>query len=153
MAPDVPRYYYDRGSNHLDQNDLTWALADFDQAIRLDDGDARAYSARGAIRFAQGDFAAAARDFDEAQRLMPVNPGSSLWLLAVQVRLGEASVDKLAQAVDAARLDDCDKPFFTAEIERARRGDAVALFTHAIEVCTPDRLARTGALAEARRAR
>ena len=153
MAPDVARYYYDRGSNHLDKNDLSWALADFNQAIRLDDGDARAYSARGAIRFAQGNFAAAARDFDEAQRLMPVNPGSSLWLLAVQVRLGEASVDKLAQAVDAARLDDCDKPFFTAEIERARRGDAVALFTHAIEVCTPDRLARTGVLAEARRAR
>jgi tetratricopeptide (TPR) repeat protein len=53
------------------QGDLDGALADFEQAIRFDPGDAAAYNGRGRVRHARGDLPRAITDYDQALRLDP----------------------------------------------------------------------------------
>lgn len=153
MAPNVARYYYDRGRNHLDKDDRSWALADFDQAIRLDPADRRAHLARGAIRFAEAHFADAATDFAAALAEKPGDGEATLWLRAARARAGAEDPIYLARAIDELNPDPCDRTFFAGEMEVLQGKPARLHFEHAVGICAPDRLARTGALAEARRAR
>jgi len=60
-----------RGVAWKTKGDLDRALADYDEAIRLDPGLANAYNNRGAALGAKGEFDAAMRSFDTAIRLDP----------------------------------------------------------------------------------
>jgi tetratricopeptide (TPR) repeat protein len=60
-----------RGIAHLGQNDSEHALADFDEAIRLDARNPAAYENRGLVLDRTGDREGAMADFNEALRLNP----------------------------------------------------------------------------------
>ena len=49
------------------------AIADFDEAIKLDPNDATAYNNRGSAKEKLGDYASASADFDQAIKLDPNN--------------------------------------------------------------------------------
>ncbi|MGO9135188.1 MAG: tetratricopeptide repeat protein [Methylovirgula sp.] len=63
--------YNNRGVAYAAKGDLDRAIADFDQAIRLDPKDEVAYKNRGGAYKAKGDFDRAIADYSEAIRLDP----------------------------------------------------------------------------------
>src|SRR5262245_14517341 len=63
--------YNNRGLAWQSKRDLDRAIADFDQAIRLDPPLAAPYNNRGGVWYAQRDFDRAIPDFDQAIRLDP----------------------------------------------------------------------------------
>jgi tetratricopeptide (TPR) repeat protein len=63
-----------RGAAYLAKQQYDSALADFDQAIRLDPSRGLIFAHRGAVRLAKGDNEGAAQDLDEAQALDPADP-------------------------------------------------------------------------------
>jgi lipoprotein NlpI len=63
--------FIDRGNAHLAKNEVDPALADYDEAIRLNPRSATAFYDRGILRQKQGDPGAAIADYDEAVRLNP----------------------------------------------------------------------------------
>jgi tetratricopeptide (TPR) repeat protein len=69
---DVIHFIY-RGAAYQRKSDYDRAIADFDQAIRLDPNDAfaTAYNSRGNAYNAKGDYDRAIADFDQAIRLHP----------------------------------------------------------------------------------
>src|SRR5262249_35695281 len=68
--------YASRGVAYLAQSDLDHAMADFNEAIRLDPKDAAPYYNRGVACTAQGDLDRAIADFYEAIRLDPKDAAS-----------------------------------------------------------------------------
>jgi lipoprotein NlpI len=69
-------FYVARGLHYKDNRDLDRAIADLDQAIRLDPKDAGAYGNRGDAWRAKGDLDRAIADYDEAIR---INPKNAFW--------------------------------------------------------------------------
>jgi tetratricopeptide (TPR) repeat protein len=67
--------FNNRGVAYGDQRDYARAIADYDQAIRLNPQDALAYSNRGFAYYNQQDYARAIADHHQAIRL---NPGDAL---------------------------------------------------------------------------
>jgi lipoprotein NlpI len=65
--------YVSRGVEYKNKRGLDRAIADFDQAIRLEPKNADAYTVRGMAWEAKGDFDRAIADFDQAIRLDPKN--------------------------------------------------------------------------------
>ncbi|MGB9365341.1 MAG: tetratricopeptide repeat protein [Xanthobacteraceae bacterium] len=63
--------YYNRGNAHSAKGDLTAAIADYDEAIKLDPKNARALTNRGTAHSEKGDAEAALADFDEAIKRDP----------------------------------------------------------------------------------
>ena len=63
--------YLTRGIARYDRKDYDGAIADYDQAIRLDPKFAIAYNNRGNARKAKGDLDGAIADYDQAIRLNP----------------------------------------------------------------------------------
>jgi tetratricopeptide (TPR) repeat protein len=152
LAPGVARYYADRGRNHLAKSDLVWARADLDEAIKLDPADPRARLARGVLNFADGKFNAAGEDFAAALARSPGDAETRLWLHAVRAHTRVEDPAMLARALDELGPDACDRAFFAGEIAALSGRDAALSFRQAAEACAPDRFARTGALAEIKRA-
>src|SRR6516225_4005720 len=66
---------YDRGNAWRNKGDLDRAIADYNEAIRLDPKDAKAYNNRGIASRAKADLDRAIADYNEAIRLDP-NAGS-----------------------------------------------------------------------------
>jgi tetratricopeptide (TPR) repeat protein len=73
--------------NHLGEHEK--ALADFDQAIKLDPGFAMAYRARGAVYWEQERWEEAARDYSKAIELEPSNAGAYWGRGDVYTQLGK----------------------------------------------------------------
>ena len=73
IRPTFAVAYVCRGSAWLIKNDLPWAIADYEKAIKLDPQYAKAYIGRGMARLDSGDTRAAFEDFDFAVRLEPEN--------------------------------------------------------------------------------
>lgn len=152
LAPGVARYYYDRGRNHLAKYDLVWARADLDEAIRLEPAEARAWLARGVLAFAEGRVNAAADDFAAALARAPGDAEARLWRHVARARTRTEDPMLLTRAIEELKPDPCDEAFFAGEAALAQGRQAVPSFRQVVESCGPDRLARTGALMELKRA-
>lgn len=63
--------YYNRGNAHSAKGDFAAAIADYDEAIRLDPKNARAVANRGTAHSEKGDAEAAIADFDAAIKRDP----------------------------------------------------------------------------------
>jgi lipoprotein NlpI len=134
---ELAKAYYFRGVEYRDKGDLDRALADLNQAIRLDPKFALAYNNRGLAWEDKGELDRALADYNEAIRLDPklalpyVNQG------LVSHRRGE--LDRaLADYDEAIRLD---SKFAQAYYNRARawrdKGEldrALADYTEALEL-------------------
>jgi tetratricopeptide (TPR) repeat protein len=70
-AADDALFYNRRGNAYMYRHDYDRAIADFNQAIRLDPEYAKAYNGRGATYFRKGDYDRAMSDYDRAIRLDP----------------------------------------------------------------------------------
>ena len=66
--------YGNRGNAYYDKMDYDRAIADVNEAIRLDPKHANAYNGRGTVYRAEGDNDRAISDFNEAIRLDPKDP-------------------------------------------------------------------------------
>ena len=64
----LAQLYYHRGTAYYDKGEYDRAIADFDQALRLQPKSAATYNYRGLAKLAFGDDQGAMRDFDEAIR-------------------------------------------------------------------------------------
>src|SRR5262245_22952130 len=71
-----PAFYLARGERWLRGGDFDRAIADFDQAIRLQPDSALAYHHRGNAWSGKGELDRALADYEAAIRLDPNNPGS-----------------------------------------------------------------------------
>jgi tetratricopeptide (TPR) repeat protein len=126
-----------RGASRYESGDLAGALADFDEALRLQPALAAAYNNRGATRYEFGDLAGALADFEEALRLRPNNADLLSSRGAIRAELGD-----LAGAADDCRRAEALAPG-NAHVH-ARRGvllseqkdfpAAVAAFDRALAV-------------------
>lgn len=67
----VAEDYYSRGNARYNSGEFEAALADYNEAIRIDPNYAKAYNNRGLVRSDLGDFQAAIADYSEAIRLNP----------------------------------------------------------------------------------
>lgn len=65
--------YFNRARQMRKDGDLAAALADYNEAIRLNPKDTEAYNSRGITRHQMGDLDAAIADYGEALRLKPQN--------------------------------------------------------------------------------
>jgi tetratricopeptide (TPR) repeat protein len=72
--PTLPTGYTHRAWALQEKGDVDRALADLDEALRLEPGNEEAHSTRGTIHLMRGDYVRARADLDEAVRL---SPGSS----------------------------------------------------------------------------
>jgi len=65
--------FQDRGLAYYDKRDYDHAIADYDQAIKLDPKNANAFKFRGLAYYRKQDYFHAIADFDEAIRIEPGN--------------------------------------------------------------------------------
>jgi tetratricopeptide (TPR) repeat protein len=116
--------------------DHNGAIADFDEAIKLDPGYALAWMNRGRARQARGDYERALADFADATRLNPKAPegyADQAWLLATcpfeKLRNGKEAV-KLAD--QATELADKSSAFFfdVSAAAHAEAGDFTSAVAH-----------------------
>ena len=70
-APTTAEEFRARGWTFVENRDFARAIADFDQAIRLDPNFARAYRNRGFAHFNKGDYDRAIADYEAALRIDP----------------------------------------------------------------------------------
>jgi len=117
--------------------DFPQAIANFDEAIRLDPGDARAYNIRGNVWDDKGEFERALADYDSAIHIDPNNPAAFhdraiLWQR--QGALDKALVD-LDRAIRFSFADAnmyCDRGLVW--YEKGRHDRAIADFNQAIRL-------------------
>ncbi|MBD2361210.1 tetratricopeptide repeat protein [Anabaena minutissima FACHB-250] len=110
--------YVARGAARLATGDLQGAMADLNEAIRLNPEaiEAEAYSLRGRIRAQQRDFKGALADYNEAVRFKPEDPGN--FINRAELRFQQQDYKgALADLNEALRLKPKD-----AEILKARAG-------------------------------
>jgi tetratricopeptide (TPR) repeat protein len=80
----------ERGAIRYHRGDLDLAIADYDQAIRLDSTDADTFKNRGSAYQAKGDLGRAIRDYEQAVRLDPRSEGFRRYLEAARRANGGA---------------------------------------------------------------
>ncbi len=83
--------YVNRGRKDQAGGDFDSALANFNQAIRLDPKLAEAYDSRGGIYDGKGDYARAIADYDEALKLDPKLESATNHRAIAQEKLAKAS--------------------------------------------------------------
>ena len=84
---------YNRATAYFYLRDHALAIADYDQALRLDPGYARAYNGRAVVYSALGEHARAIENYDRAVRLDPGYYNNRAWALYLLGRNAEALVD------------------------------------------------------------
>jgi tetratricopeptide (TPR) repeat protein len=131
------RDYFQRGYARQDKGDLDGALADYNEAIRLDPNDALSYNNRGVIRKDKGDLDSALADYNEAIRLDPNN--TLPYNNRGNTRKDKGDLDgALADYSEAIRLDPNNALFyFNRGIIRRDKGDldgALADYNEAIRL-------------------
>jgi len=128
---------YEKGSTFLARNELDNALAQFEEAIRLDHNYAPAFRGRGSVYYRQGKFELAISDYTEAIRLNPDNALAYHNRGVVYAKKQE--FDKsIADFTEGIRLSPIvAKAYFDRGVIFGNRGDrdkAVADYTKAIEL-------------------
>jgi tetratricopeptide (TPR) repeat protein len=134
---DLASTYYNRAISYRQKGEIDSALADYNEAIRINPKHARAFNNRGTLYKEKGDLDRAIADFGEAIRLDPK-------FAAAYFNRGNAYDDKgddakaLADLEAAIKLDPKNAAAFTVRgVVWRRKGDfdrAVADFTQAIEL-------------------
>ena len=101
--------HYIKGVRLHDQGLLTEAIAEYDEAIRLDSGDPRAYNARGLAYISLGQAERALPDLDEAIRLDPdfAEAYNNRGFAYLSLRDAEKALPDLDLAIE---LDDVERP-------------------------------------------
>ncbi len=71
QGKDLVWAYYNRGLAYIDLGEYRRAIEDYDEALRLDPGNASAYNNRGYAYRELGEYRRAIKDLDQALRLDP----------------------------------------------------------------------------------
>jgi tetratricopeptide (TPR) repeat protein len=98
------RQYVARGNHFYRTGDLDYALADFEEAIRLDPKSAKAFYGRGCVRAKRDEVVKAVADLSEAIRLDPTDVSAFVDRSVVLVMRGEWEL-ALADCDAALKLD------------------------------------------------
>ena len=99
--------YYNRGSEYDGKRDLDRAMADYDQAIRLDPKYAHAYNNRGIAWLGKKDNDRAMADYDQAIRLDP-KLSSAYYNRGLVWKAKGDKARAIADFTEAQRLGDTD---------------------------------------------
>ncbi len=134
---ELAAFYVSRGVEYKNQRGLDRALADFDQAIRLDPKNSDAYTVRGMAWKAKGDFDRAIADFDQAIRLDPKN--TDAYTVRGVTWETKGDLDRaIADYDQAIRIDPKDAGAYTVRgVAWAAKGDldrAIADYDQAIRL-------------------
>ncbi len=86
LAPDEPRYLYQRGMTRWQAGDTTKAKADFDGVLALRPDDTQSLMARARLALAEGPSPAASADIDRAAGLLDAGAQARLELADLYVR-------------------------------------------------------------------
>ena len=132
-----PNFYRERGIAAYRSGDFLGAVGNFDEAIRLDPGDAQSYNFRGNVWDELGIVERALADYDEAIRIDPNNPAIFLDRAILWQRRGE--LDKALIDLDRAiRFSFSDVAMYCGRglvwYEKGRHDRALADFNHAIRL-------------------
>ena len=121
--------YLDRAKSRKASDDRDGALADYNEAIRLEPDDAWAYLDRGWLRVDMADHRGAAADFDEAVRLNPdfAQAYSRRGLLRMDMADYRGAVADFDEAI---RLDGGDvDAYYNRGVSRSAMGDRAGALT------------------------
>jgi lipoprotein NlpI len=102
--------YNNRGVALSLKGDFDRAIADHDEAIRMNPRYAWAYLNRGVTRFAQGQFEPAGVDFSEALQLNPNDASFVIWRYFAQSRADHRTAAGSELATNAAKVDKAKWP-------------------------------------------
>ncbi|HLJ63220.1 MAG TPA: lysozyme inhibitor LprI family protein [Stellaceae bacterium] len=102
------------------------AIADFNEAIRLNDASSRAFSDRGFALFAAGQFADAAKDFDRVSLSDPTASYAVLWLYLAKSRAHDTSGDSFASTAAYLDLKTWPGPVVSFYLGKATADDVTA---------------------------
>ena len=129
--------YFDRGFAKQKKGDLDGAMADYDQAIKLNPKDASAFNNRGNAKFAKGDLNGAMADYNQAIKINPKNTLAYNNLGNVKLRKGELD-GAMADLNQAIQLNpQYGLAYRNRGNAKRRKGDfdgAIADFNRAIKV-------------------
>ena len=111
-GPDLARLYGKRGLEYSKEKEYDRAISDYNEAIRIDPGDALFFNQRGSAFLQKGDYDRAIQEFSEAIELNPNDARS--FSRRGDVYETENDYDRaIADYNEAIRLDPKDAFFFT----------------------------------------
>jgi tetratricopeptide (TPR) repeat protein len=137
QQPTSAEMFKARGSAYLQKKDYAAAMADFDQAIKLNPGDADAFRWRGNGYIAMAQYARALEDFDQAIKLDPHNAEAFNDRGVCYERLGDLpkALSAYKEAVKwkpdlAVAHDNIGRVYF----QMGQHADAIASYNEAIRL-------------------
>src|SRR5262245_42279334 len=130
-------FYRQRGIDAYRSGDFLGAVGNFDEAIRLDPGDAQSYNFRGNVWDELGIVERALADYDEAIRIDPNNP--AIFLDRAVLWQGRGQLDKALVDLDRAiRFSFSNVDMYCGRglvwNKKGRHDRALADFNHAIKL-------------------
>jgi lipoprotein NlpI len=134
---ELAAFYVSRGVEYKNKRGLDRAIADFDQAVRLDPKNSDVYTVRGMAWEAKGDFERAIADFDQAIRLDPKN--TDAYTVRAMAWQTKGDLDRaIADYDQAIRIDPKNTRAYSVRgVAWAAKGDldrAIADYDQAIRI-------------------